>query len=421
MMRSLFSGVSGLRNHQVRMDVIGNNIANVNTVGYKRSRVTFQDMLSQNVRGSSAPQLGRGGSNPQQIGLGVTIGSLDTIHTQGSSETTGKSTDMMVDGDGFLIVGDGTNNYYTRAGNFDFDSAGNLVNPNGMVVQGWKADSSGAIDTSQMIGGISIPKGQSIQPKATTSAKYINNLDANTAPDGVINTSLQIYDSLGNSYDIPMRFHKDPATAGLWTFEDPGQATGVWPKGIINVTVNQPNITFNTNGSYALPNPPDCQVVVDFDPLIGNTGSQTINTVDFRGMTQYTGTSNVTMSTQDGYGSGVLTGYSVDKSGVVTGTFSNGFSQQLAQVATANFNNPTGLAKNGSNLFVQTNNSGTAQIGIAGVGGRGEVTPGALEMSNVDLSQEFTDMIITQRGFQANSRIITTSDEMLQELVNLKR
>lgn len=412
MMRSLFAGVSGLRNHQLRMDVIGNNIANVNTVGFKRSKVTFQDMLSQNIRGASSPQNGKGGTNPQQIGLGVTVGSLNTIQTQGSSESTGKDTDMMVNGDGFFIVGDGANNYYTRAGNFDFDSMGNLINSSGLLVQGWKADSTGTIDTTQAISGITIPKGQSIAPKATTSAEYINNLDANTASGSSISSSLQVYDSLGNSYTIPVTF--DKTGANTWDFN-----LGTLPTGV-TASVATNTITFNADGSFATPDPPTTKVTLNFASGVGSTSPQVV-TVDFRGMTQYAGTSNVLMNSQDGYGSGVLTGYSVDKTGVITGMFSNGLTQQLAQVALANFNNASGLSKAGENLYTKTNNSGEPQVGTAGSGGRGEITPGALEMSNVDLSQEFTDMIITQRGFQANSRIITTSDEMLQELVNLKR
>ncbi|KNZ70879.1 flagellar hook-basal body protein [Thermincola ferriacetica] len=413
MMRSMFAGVSGLRNHQTRMDVIGNNIANVNTIGYKKSRVTFQDMLSQNIRGASSPTTTRGGTNPMQVGLGMTINTIDTIHTQGSSETTGKVTDMMVDGDGFFIVGDGMNRYYTRAGNFDFDALGNLVYPNGLKVQGWLADNTGKIDTSTAIQGITIPKGQSIQPKQTANIDFINNLDAGAAIGTVRNVSIEVYDSLGNLYTIPATFTK--SNTNEWTFD-----LGTLPSGITSFTLTNNVITFNPDGTYNSPAPGTSTLNLNLNGSVGASTPITVK-IDFTKLTQFNGSSNADMNSQDGYPSGVLNGYAIDKSGIITGRFSNGLTKPLAQVALANFNNPAGLMKAGENLYVQSNNSGNAQIGAAGSGGRGNISPGQLEMSNVDLSQEFTDMIITQRGFQANSRIITVSDEMLQELVNLKR
>ena len=221
MMRSMYAGVSGLRNHQVRMDVIGNNIANVNTVGYKKGRVTFQDMLSQNIRGASAPQGGRGGSNPQQIGLGMSINSIDTIWTPGASETTGKVTDMMVEGDGFFVVSDGNNRYYTRAGNFDFDSLGNFLTPSGLQVQGWRADNTGVIDTTKGIGSIQIPKGAAIQPKATATASIVGNLDANgvlpdtsvtpAKPGTTVTVPIDINDSLGRNWTMNLKLEKTAA------------------------------------------------------------------------------------------------------------------------------------------------------------------------------------------------------------------
>jgi flagellar hook protein FlgE len=417
MMRSMFSGVSGLRNHQLRMDVIGNNIANVNTVGYKKGRVTFQDMLSQSLRGASGPQGGKGGSNPQQIGLGMNVNSIDVLHTQGSSETTGKITDMMVDGDGFFVLSNGSNSMYSRAGNFDFDSLGNLVNPSGLMVQGWTADNAGVIDTTSTVGGIIIPKGQSIQPMPTANATFVNNLDASTADGGVVNSSMQIYDSLGNTYTIPITFTK-VTSQNQWTI-----GFGAYPPGITNAAVSAgaSQIDFNPDGSYLAPVPFDTVIDITLDPAfsLATTPVQVLS--DFTDMTQYSGPSNVIMNSQDGYSSGVLNGYAIDKSGIITGRFSNGLTKTLAQVALSNFNNPGGLIKMGENLYIESNNSGTSQVGVAGAGGRGDISPGKLEMSNVDLAQEFTDMIITQRGFQANSRIITVSDEMLQELVNLKR
>ncbi|MDT3699250.1 MAG: flagellar hook protein FlgE [Thermincola sp.] len=433
MMRSMFAGVSGLRNHQTRMDVIGNNIANVNTVGYKRSKVIFQDMLSQNIRGASSPQGGRGGTNPQQVGLGVTVGSIDIVHTQGSSETTGKTTDMMVDGDGLFIVANGSNKYYTRGGNFDFDAAGSLINGNGLQVQGWNADATtGAIDTTQLISGIVVSKGVSIS-QPTSAVEFSGNLNANTVvynagppTVGEVGLTANVFDSLGNSHTAYIYLQNNGDNT--WTVSDTsGDAANPTNPAWMTINIGQ-DIAFNPDGTFLT----DPQVTISGQPV--NPTAQNFSTatpvpagdlpaitLDFSGASQFAGATTVQMTYQDGAEAGTLTGFAVDKTGVITGQFSNGISKQLAQVAIANFSNPGGLSKAGGNVYSETNNSGAAQIGTAGTGGRGEITPGALEMSNVDLSQEFTDMIITQRGFQANSRIITTSDEMLQELVNLKR
>ncbi|MBU7008273.1 flagellar hook protein FlgE [Phosphitispora fastidiosa] len=428
MMRSMFSGVSGLRNHQLRMDVIGNNIANVNTIGYKRARVTFQDMLSQNIRGASSPQGGKGGTNPQQIGLGMTVNSIDILHTQGSSETTGKVTDMMVDGDGFFMVGDGNNTFYTRAGNFDFDSAGNLISPSGLMVKGWMADdSSGDIDTTGAISGIQIPKGQAIQPQETQNISLVGNLDANavtyddtvTPPTGTtVPVSLTVYDSLGNSWPLTLHLDKDSAS-GQWLvtrIDNPGWTTAPSVSGGPIIFDSTGKLTAAGDGPLVITGAPP-----NANAFVAGTNPITVDISSLTGYASDSGESNVELNSQDGYSSGVLNGYSIDKTGIVTGRFSNGLTKQLAQVTLANFNNPAGLMKVGENNYVSSNNSGQAQIGTAGSGGRGDISPGKIEMSNVDLSQEFTDMIVTQRGFQANSRIITVSDEMLQELVNLKR
>lgn len=415
MMRSMFAGVSGLRNHQTRMDVIGNNIANVNTVGYKKGKVIFQDMLSQNLRGASSPQGGRGGTNPQQVGLGVTVNSIDTIHTQGSSEATGKTTDMMVDGDGMFVVADGSNKFYTRGGNFDFDSSGTLINANGLKVQGWNADATtGVINTTQAVSNIAITKGVAIA-QATKNTNFAGNLDSNnpTGAGNAVKIQANVFDSLGNSYKVGLALTR--TAADTWTIAMDAANTTL-PAG---TTVSAATLTFNPDGTFN--NSSIDPIVVTSGALTNGATTPLTFNVDLTKLTQLASSSNVQMTYQDGATAGVLTGFAVDKSGIITGQFSNGMSKQLAQVALANFANPGGLAKSGGNVYSETNNSGAAQIGTAGAGGRGEITPGSLEMSNVDLSQEFTDMIITQRGFQANSRIITTSDEMLQELVNLKR
>lgn len=780
MMRSMFAGVTGLRNHQIRMDAIGNNIANVNTVGYKASRVSFQDTLNQTLRGASAPTINRGGINAMQVGLGMNLASIDVLHTQGNLQNTGKITDVAIQGDGFFILSDGNKQYYTRAGNFNMERDGRLVNPsNGLIVMGWMADINGVINTNMPVTNIRIPLGQTIAPIATTRIEFGGNLASNTniglhyqelsvtdaegnkctitfeiiddgfnayryraivpsnlgsitagtgtgritlneygvvtstgtpfrvtleggtheiiieppqinrplgggftaRPTGTLQEfnfsnftgavpvtydNIVIYDTRGNhltlDYTIEAtgvpnqyRWRVEPNPDGSGT-GDPdctiiSGATGTFtwtaengiteaeqvstvvqalsstgPTGI-NVTINPPllmggpprftvverapdliatmeaansptfplsvgeidtfdlpirnsagevvsilhfrlevategtagppyspnvynytitmgdkgnilsggngTISWGTNGTQdfepegdelrfitedgvevIIPafggaigagNPPTFQNIIlvggeqnsvriniprpvttmtrVYDSLgedhvfmteaikigentwrwrtydennfpigggilsfsntgqfIGVSGASLIYdpqngaqlmriTPDFSGLTQYGGVldsdglaiSDFNSPYQDGYPMGMLQGINIDKSGRIVGVFSNGMNQNLAQLAIASFTNPAGLIRVGDTMFEESSNSGQPQIGQAGQGSRGTITPGTIEMSNVDLSQEFTDMIMTERGFQSNSRVITTSDEMLQELVNLKR
>lgn len=412
MMRSMFSGVTGLRNHQIKMDVIGNNIANVNTVGFKKSRVTFQDTLSQTMRGAAAPQGNRGGTNPMQVGLGMTIASIDTIHSPSSAESTGNMTDMAIEGDGYFILqGEGLDQYYTRAGNFGFDTNGNLVNTaNGLKVLGWQTDDFKLPSdrSPQDIGPIQIRKGMMVQPSDTTEVYFSKNLNAETESGGTYSIPFKVYDSIGCAHNLMITFTKSTTTDNEWEYTITSS----------DGTISDGNgtITFAEDGKYESGNP---TTNVTLDP---NNGASVISfSIDFSGVTQYAKETNIDMTYQDGYAAGTLTGITVDTSGVITGIFDNGRSWPLAQVAIANFDNPAGLIKAGQNMYRSSNNSGEPQIGESGTGGRGTIAPGYLEMSNVDLSEEFTQMIITQRGFQANSRIITASDEMLQELINIKR
>lgn len=413
MMRSMFSGVTGLRNHQIKMDVIGNNIANVNTVGFKKSRVTFQDTLSQTMRGAASPQGNRGGTNPMQVGLGMTIASIDTIHTPSSAESTGNMTDMAIEGEGYFILqGDGLDQYYTRAGNFGFDTSGYLVNTaNGMKVLGWQtSDFKVPVDKSpQDIGEIQIRKGMMVPAEATTEVRFSKNLNAEGEIGESYSIPFKIYDSLGCAHTLTITFEKTDANTWEYT---------ITHEDGITVQNNTGTINFTPDGKYSASSfDPDNPVT--FTP---NSGADDIEfEIDFSQITQYAKETNVDMTFQNGYPAGTLVEVTTDTTGTITGIFDNGHSWQLAQIALANFNNPAGLIKAGQNLYRSSNNSGEPQIGQSGTGGRGTIAPGYLEMSNVDLSEEFTQMIVTQRGFQANSRIITASDEMLQELINIKR
>ncbi|PQQ67861.1 flagellar hook protein FlgE [Acetivibrio saccincola] len=440
MMRSMFSGVSGLRTHQTRMDVIGNNIANVNTVAFKSGRVTFQEVFNQTLSGASAPDAttGRGGTNPMQVGLGIGIGTIDTITTRGSIERTDNPTDLSIEGDGFFIVRGGSSDTFrfTRAGNFGIDKHGNLVTGNGMNVYGWQAyereaDGTYTFDTENPIEPINLfsdshnGNKRMIAARATTSAVFVGNLDSSYPaidPGDRDDTNIQfmvpvtVYDSLGNDYKININFWKESVAGGetTWYWEIPSS-------GDLD-TAASGSIRFDSKGQIIKDNEDEVFPLITIEPD-ESVGSEPIEIkLDFSGLTMYSGDSSVKPISVDGYSTGSLVTFSIGSDGIITGIYSNGQQQPLGLIALASFENPAGLQKVGNNMYLPTTNSGDFTKAVrAGMGSVGTLNPGTLEMSNVDLSREFSDMIITQRGFQANSRIITTSDEMLQELVNLKR
>lgn len=476
MMRSMYAGVSGLRTHQSKMDVIGNNIANVNTIGFKKGQMTFKEVFNQTLRGASAPQDGRGGTNPQQVGLGVSVGSISTIHTQGSMQPTDNPTDLMIDGEGFFVVSDDTsfeNRYYTRAGNFSLDRDGNLVTSDGYKVLGYKPDGEDKEKMSSEVAGIQINRSETVAPTATSKINFRGNLDSRVEEGGEGHKAdTVIKDSLGNSYTVTFKFVKDETTT--WTMSVDritNQATGDYVEAgnYLNLgdnndsngddsNSNSVKITFNSDGKLVKVGENGqvgeeisiAEVYLNLDGLefkegkdggevknpfpagtfgkIGEEGKQLIQLFHpddeatiIKNLTQYANDMDAKPYAQDGNSSGKIEGFSIDEKGVVTGVFTNGERKALGQIMLAKFDNPMGLEKIGNNFYVDTRNSGEPQFGKGGSSGYGEVGASTLEMSNVDLSMEFTEMITTQRGFQANSRIITTSDEMLQELVNIKR
>jgi flagellar hook protein FlgE len=417
MMRSLYAGVSGLRNHQARLDVIGNNIANVNTVAFKSSRVTFKEAFVQLLQGASRPPGDLGGINPIQIGSGMNIGSIDQLFTQGTLESTGQATDLAIQGDSFFVVSDGGRRYYTRAGNFQLDADGRLIAPNnGFVVQGINADSTGNFSSASSITDIVLPLGQKAPAKATTDVGLTGNLDATAAVGEQHSMGVTVYDSSGAPHNLNITFTN--TGSGAWDWTATSDTATITPAG-------NGKVTFNTNGSLASFTYPGAGTDITITPSGGGAAfnvtlsAGTINDID--GLAGFANPSNAVVSRQDGYTSGDLENISIDKSGVVTGFFTNGVSQNLAQIALAKFNNPSGLLRQGDNMYAESANSGLAVLGFAGTSNASTITPGALENSNVDLSEEFTDMIVTERGFQANARVITTADEMLNDLVNLKR
>ena len=415
MMRSLFAGVSGLRNHQIRMDVIGNNIANVNTVGYKSSRVTFEEAFAQMLQGASRPPGAQGnvsgGVNPVQVGLGMNIGSIDLLFTQGNIESTGVTTDLAIQGDSFFVVSDGTGNNYTRSGNFQLDANGRLVaSTNGYIVQGKLATNGVLTDTIQ---DIALPFGQKSAAQETTMMSLAGNLDAEATIGDTRQTTITTFDAMGARDEVTVTFTK--ASGTTWDY-------AMTVAGGTVVSGDTGTLTFDNTGRLTTPVPSTPFV---FTPASG--AANVSITTDFgtagslAGISQFAAPSTAVLKEQDGYTMGDLERFSIDQTGKITGAFTNGVTLTLAQIALADFNNPAGLIRTGDNTYSVSANSGSPVLGFAGEGSQSAITSGALEMSNVDLAQEFTSMITAQRGFQSNARVITTSDEMLQEVVTLKR
>jgi flagellar hook protein FlgE len=391
MLRSLYSGISGLRSHQTMLDVTGNNIANVNTTGFKGSATQFQDTLSQLVQGAGGAQAEVGGTNPAQVGLGVRVAGIATNFAQGAAQSTGKATDMMISGDGFFVTRMGNETLYTRAGAFDFDSDGRLVAPDGSLVQGWTAI-DGVIQTGSAVGDITLPKEAVAAAKATDSATVSGNLPGDTAVGDAVVKDIPIFDASGASKTLTLTFTR---TATGW---DVSGDTGAGPSTAV-------------------------AIALDADGGLTPAGPVTVDgiAVDLGGITGYAGLNTISITGQNGIAAGTLQSYTLASDGTLIGSFSNGAKVPIARIALATFVNPGGLEKAGSSGYRVSINSGNPELGTAGSPGFGSLVSGALEMSNVDLSQEFTNLIVAQRGFQANARVITTSDEVLQELTNLKR
>lgn len=414
MMRSMFAGVSGLRSHQVMMDVVGNNIANVNTAGYKGSSVTFADTLSQTQRPAAGPGTG-GGLNPTQVGLGVRLGGIEVRHTQGSLQTTGRPTDLAIQGEGFFAVRSGDAQLYTRAGSFSPDGRGQLVGPSGAVLQGRLADRNGAIDPASPVGDLVLPLAATLPPASTRTVTIGGNLTTATPVGSAVSAVSPVYDQLGARHDVVVRFER---TAAPNSWQVTVATTDTPP---VSLGAAQP-LTFDPTtgaaatvptGSYTLTDPAT-GATATFALDLGQPGTGTA-------VSQFGEAETLSLRSQDGQAVGTLASFAISDDGSVQGTFSNGQTRTLGQVAVATFANPGGLSKAGDTLFRATPNSGVVQLGQPGRGAAGSLSAGTLEMSNVELAEEFSNLILAQRGFQANSRVISTSDEMLADLVNLKR
>lgn len=458
LVRALNSGVSGLKNFQTAIDVIGNNISNVNTIGFKSARTTFQDTIQQTLRFAAPPGANTGGTNPSQVGLGSLTASVDTNISQGTFEITGKNTDVAIDGGGYFVVNTGTLNKYTRDGNFRLNSDNNLITAKGDFVRGFQANSTGVITSTNNPTNLSIPLGQQTISRATGSVTYGGNIDASSAfqaagvyppvPATVTSTptTVRVYDSLGIGHDLRITFirealdgggnarvhfhiEKADATDTSYSF-DAANATdsGVLPT-LASITSPAANpsgeIEFNSSGVAVNVHTSSGSVAAGtytlrLDYTNGSASNQDV-VIGLSSMTQLAGTSTAAAQTQNGVQAGTLLNFSIGTDGIITGIYTNGLQQTVGQLALASFANPGGLFKTGNNLFEETGNSGLARIGTPATSGRGNTVNGSLEASNVDVSDEFTKLIVAQRAFQANSRIVTVSDDVLNELVNLVR
>lgn len=451
MMRSLYSGVAGLKTHQTRMDVIGNNIANVNTTAYKSQSMTFSDLMYQTTQAASGanPTTGVGGTNARQIGLGAKTSAIKTaITTQGASQTTNDPFDIMITGDSFFIVNNGQNNYFTRDGSFYVDGAGNLaMTSTGYNVMGWQVDPNDASAIKQdTVSALRVmtTENMTYPPEATRSARISGIIDKNdtnvNATAGKI-MNLEFYDNQGYKYTAKLSVHST-TTDGQFEVQlddilDSKGKTVLADKTKASLQQNNTNVTapileFNTNnGSFknvGTAGGTESTLTLHFDP--GTFPSFSDITIDFSNCSNLNnnGSSTVSPIRGDAKGNGAgrkvgeMSGIDIQKDGMIYANYDNGCSRLLGQIAVATFANASGLAKEGDNLYSATQNSGDFDgIGTDITTGGGYMNTGVLEMSNVDLSSEFTEMITTQRGFQANSRIITVSDTLLEELTNLKR
>ncbi len=429
---SLYTGASGLGSHGSAISVLGDNVANANTVGYKKSRANFADLLSRTV--SSSPEA--------DIGHGSTLGSVQKMMMQGALLGTGSTTDLAIKGNGFFAVkgtASGlTGNFYTRAGQFHLDKDGQLVNQAGLVAQGYMADSTGTI--VKKVTDIKLAQSQ-MAPNVTSKMQMVGNLDAsatafttgsfsatNASSTSNYSSQITVYDSLGKSHTVTMYYRKTGATT--WTYHgvvDGGEVTG-GSAGTPTVQING-SMTFDTQGRLVTVTQTD--QTFDFTNAV-QAQTVTINWGDYtsgtaptntgtKGMTSYAATSVITYQNQDGNAPGNMAGISIDSGGTIHGIFSNGKRRAVGQVLLADFKSDQDLQRVGNNLFLETNNSGQALMTSAATGGMGTISAGYLEQSNVDLAQEFVSMIAFQRGFQANARTVTTADQMLRELITLKR
>lgn len=433
---ALFSGVSGLNTNGNAMNIIGDNIANVNTVGFKAARAIFFDLLSAEIGGA-------------KVGTGSRLAGAARSFVQGGVETTSSPTDMTVQGRGFFILKDSKgSNFFSRAGQFTLDKGAALVNPQGLKVQGVKLDSNG-IPTSGL-SAIIVNNQSLVAPTETSTLTLVANVDATTTTSGTgftvgdkagneadpatyfsdadFSTVLTVFDSLGQAHDLTFLF--DKTAASTWAYRvvaNGGEITGGTAGKLRQVSAAGATLKFKTDGTLntTASTFTKLQSTTSATGIIWNNGAATqilsSSKVGFTGTTQFALPSSVSSLSQNGAEAGTITGISIGEEGIITGLFSSGRTQPLFRVSLADFTNPEGLTHVGNSLFTQSASSGQAILSNPGNGGFGTILSGSLELSTVDLAAEFVKMVTTQRGFQASARTITVTDSLLDEVANLKR
>jgi flagellar hook protein FlgE len=413
---SFSASLSGLNANQQKLSVIGNNLANINTIAFKSSTVEFSDLVSQSVGGSSA--------NPMQVGLGVTTGSISPNFRQGGIENTGVPTNVAIQGSGFFVVGDQGSRSYTRAGDFSFDANGQLVTSDGLPVQGYTATdpTTGNIVTTGQPSSIVVPPGVLRAPSATTQFGTVSNLSASAAVGDTFTASAQIFDALGTAHVATITYTN--TAPGAWNYDmsvDGGEVSGGTAGTPSSIATG--SVTFDGAGKLTSP---AANVTVTSPTWADGATPTNFNwgILDANGvptLTGYDAKSATSSVTANGSAPGTINGISINADGELVATFGAGKTVTVGQLALANFNNPQGLVKLGSNRFGESASAGIANVGVAGTGGRGSLIGSSLEQSNVDIAQEFTQMILAQRGYQANSKSITVADELLVDTLALKR
>ncbi len=415
---SFYSGLSGLDTHASAMRVIGDNIANLHTTGFKNSSVHFEDVLGVSLSGVT-------GGN--QTGAGVKVSSVDANFIQGSLMTTDVATDVAINGRGFFIVQDPLTEerFYTRAGHFQIDNRGYYVNPQGYQVQGYLYDSTGTT-LIESLSDIQISLNSMIPPRVSSEVNMVLNLNASesplswdiTDPSGTshFSTALNLYDSLGQSHQIRVYFTKADDQEWDWNAVIDGADTQGGTPGVLQ-SYGSGTLLFDSLGRLTTAMPVNFYTgAITF----ANGLTPPATTVDFTGTSQYGSPSAIQVLSHDGYAAGTVSGVSIDDEGNIVASYTNGTRRKIACLALADFPNLNGLYRKGANLFQATTTSGDPLFNRPGIGGMGTISASMLEESNVDMAAEFIKMIIIQRGYQANTKVITTTDEMLAQLINIR-
>jgi flagellar hook protein FlgE len=411
---SFYTALTGINNNSLAINVIGDNLANMNTTAFKASKAKFAELLG-GLSGTSAT------GNPICPGLGSTLNGIDRMFTQGTITYTGNSTDAAINGNGFFVVSTGNGMGFTRAGKFEFSKDGYLLSSDGFNLLGYPAF-QGKIDTGATIIPIEIKKGQSIPASATTGISMIANLDAEAETDSTFSSTVEIYDSLGTSHSVNITYKKTDSGAWSWSATIPAVDTG-GDAADDPVEIGSGDLTFDSSG--ILTDPTDNPTLT----ITGLANGAADMEMEFKlwdtpgnpYITAYSSVSSVSKTTQDGFPVSIVKDVSIDSDGNVMGLTESGRTIALAQLAIADFPNVGGLQKYQGSTFVAFTSSGEPSIGVAGVAGRGTIVGSSLEQSNVDMAQEFVNLIQAQRAYQANSKVITTTDELYQAAINLKQ